>query len=183
MIQKIKIYIISISLCSACCISAQSYNINGTYSTSTTSEINLYLNPDKMEFRIYKTGDDNDLPDDIVVTHDYARGSISFQQGYIICADEMTDKKYKLKAINEELLKNYNIPFFKDTLYVTMKGFPNKDNVRYFGRWKNGKKDGYWRFIPNDKVSSIVIVNNRESFYKLYKDGKLIKTGELKDLK
>ena len=113
MIQKIKIYLISISLCSACCVSTQNYNINGTYSTSTTSEIRLYLNPDKMEFGIFKIGDDNDLPLDVVVDpHYYARGSISFQQGYIICADEMVGKKYKLKAINEELLKNYNIPFF-----------------------------------------------------------------------
>lgn len=182
MIQKIKIYLISISLCSSYSISAQNHNINGTYSKSTSSETMLSLDVNRMEFKIFKANDDS-LPNDVVLTHNYASGNISFQQGYIICTDEMTQKKFKLKAINEELLKNYNIPFFDDTLYVIVKRLPNKADAIYAGKWKNGKKDGYWRFIPNNKTSSMVIVNKRESFYKLYKDGKLIKTGDSKDLK
>lgn len=154
-------------------VPAQNNNINGTYSNATSSDIVLFLDSNKMKFLVYKSESSDSQPQDIIVTYNYAIGSISFEQNYIICNDEKTQKKYKLKALNEELLRNYNMPFLGDTLYVIMKPKSPKDGKRYMGRWKNGKKDGYWRFIPN----------KGESYYKLYKNGKLIKTGDLKDLK
>ncbi|WP_191976355.1 hypothetical protein [Dysgonomonas sp. HGC4] len=168
-----KIYVVFICLSSFYSVLAQSNYISGIYSNATSSSIVLSLDCTRMKFSVYKAESSNPKPEDVVITYNYISGNITLKKDYIICNDEKTKKQYKLKVLSDERLKNCDIPFVEDTLYVIVKPKSQKNGERYMGRWKNGKKDGSWRFITN----------TGKDYYKFYKDGKLIKTGNPKDLK
>lgn len=170
---KLTIFLFSLLFCFGM-LEAQTTKLTLVYSNATSSSFNLKLDFYKKEFSLEKRSDVDkenrvEPTDAIYVSVSmFAKGSLQRKGNKIICLDEMRHKKYELQFLSEEKIINKTMPYIEqDTLYVVFK-IENGCPV-YFGRWENGKKEGYWNYLHNCKP-----IRNE-----LYKDGLLM---EIKNL-